>query len=319
MSVLRSMLFVPGNNLRMIVKACTLTADAVILDLEDAVPLGDKPTARVIVRDSVQAIRKRGMYVFVRVNALPTGLTTDDLESIILGCPDGIMLAKTESKDDVVEVSRIIREVEKREGLELGIVKMVALIESAKGIINAREIAFADKRMVAMAFGAGDYCRDLGRNVSFLTPQQTELLYARSHLVNCSVAAGIQSIDTTFFGLLTDTAGFAQEAALALQLGFNGKLCIHPSQLSIVNATFAPSPGEIDYAHRLVEAFEEAQAKGVGAISFEGKMVDGMNYQQSRALTTYAASISAKQKQKLNTPYVSLSEFFTAASVGETL
>jgi len=310
------MLYIPGNNMRMIVKACTLAADAVILDLEDAVPLGDKPTARVVVRDSIEAIKKRGTSVFVRVNALPTGLTGDDLESVVPGCPDGIMLAKTESSDDVHQVSRMIGEIEKRVGLGQGLVKLVALIESAKGIVNAREIALADQRMVAMAFGAGDYCRDLGRNVSFLTPQQTELLYARSHLVNCCAAAGIQPIDTPFFGLLTDTAGFTQEAALASQLGFKGKSCIHPSQLGTLNTTFAPTPGEIDYARRLAKAFEEAQSKGLGAISFEGKMVDGMNYQQSRALTAYAASISEKEKQRLNTPYVSLSEFLPAVSRG---
>ena len=310
MLVLRSMLFVPGNNMRMIVKAATLASDAIILDLEDAVALPDKATARVILRDSIKAIKQGGAYVFVRVNALSTNLTAEDLKFVTVAGLDGIMLAKAETKSDMAELDRMVGEIEKGSGLELGSVKVIPQVESAKGIVNVCEIASASERVIAVAFGSGDYYRDLGRNISSLSPQQTELLYASSQIVNCSVAAGVQPIDTVFFGLLTDTEGFTQETTLASQLGFKGKLLVHPSQIEIANTIFAPSPSEVDYARRLVVAFEEAQAKGMGAVSFEGKMIDYMSYQQAKGLTSFAEAIDLKEEKRQHVPYISLSQFF---------
>lgn len=312
MLVLRSMLFVPGNNLRMIVKAATLPSDAIILDLEDAVALPDKATARVIVRDSIKAIKQGGGYVFVRVNAMPTKLTGDDLQLVTTAGLDGIMLAKTETRADIAELDRMVGENEKRMGLEPGSVKLIPLVESARGVINAYEIASASERTIAVAFGAGDYYRDLGRNISSLSSQQNELLYARSQVVNGSVAARVQPIDTVFFGLLTDTESFTRETVLASQLGFKGKMLIHPNQIEIVNTIFAPSADEVEYAKRLVVAFQEAQSRGAGAISFEGKMIDYMNYQQAKDLTSFAEVINSKKETRQNVPYISLSQYFTA-------
>ena len=269
--------------MRMITKAATLPADAIILDLEDAVPLPDKATARIMIRDSIKGVKLGGTYVFVRVNALTTNLTTEDLKFVAVEGLDGLMLAKTETKSDIVELDSMLEETEKGGGLEPRSLKVVPLIESAKGVINAYEIASASERIIAVAFGAGDYYRDLGRGASF-SPEQTELLYARSRIVNCSVAAGVQAIDTVFFGLLTDREGFMKETMLALQLGFKGKLLIHPTQIEPVNKAFSPLPDEAEYARRVVEAFEEAQARGLGAISFEGKMIDYMNYKQAKDL-----------------------------------
>jgi len=293
----------------MIAKAATLASDAVILDLEDAVPLADKATARIIVRDSIKAVKSGGAYVFVRVNSLTTKLTTEDLKVVGNGL-DGVMLAKTETKSDVVELDHMLTEAEKVSGLEPGFLKIIPLIESAKGVVNAYEIASASERVVAAAFGAGDYYGDLGRNISFLSPEQTELLYPRSQIVNCSRAAGIQAIDTPFFGLLTDTEGFTREAILALQLGFKGKLLIHPAQIDIANRIFSPSEDEVGYARRVVEAFKEAQLKGLGAISFEGKMIDYMNYKQAKDLVNFVDAITEKEKRRRQTSYIPLSEFF---------
>ena len=314
MIVLRSMLYVPGNSMRMITKAATLASDAIILDLEDAVALPDKATARIMVRDSISAIKSGGAYVFVRVNALTTNLTAEDLKFVVVKGLDGIILAKTETKSDVAELDGMIEEAEKGAGLKSGSVTIIPLIESAKGVVNAHEIASASKRLVAVLFGAGDYYRDLGRAVSFLTPEQTELLYARSQIVNGSRAAGVQAIDTPFFGLLTDREGFAKETALALQLGFKGKQLIHPTQIEFVNKTFAPSAEEVGYSRRLAEAFEEAQARGLGAVSFEGKMIDVMSYNQAKELVDFVEVIAEKEKSRQLNPSVSLSRFFTSGS-----
>ncbi len=314
MIVLRSMLFVPGNSMRMITKAATLASDAIILDLEDAVPLPDKATARIMVRDSVKAVKSGGAYVFVRVNALTTNLTAEDLKFVVEGL-DGIILPKTETKSDVVELDGMLEEAERSSGLERGSLKVVPLIETAKGVINAYEIASASERVAAVAFGAGDYYRDLGRNVSFLSPEQTELLYARSHIVNGSRAAGVQAIDTPFFGLLTDMKGFAKETTLVLQLGFKGKLLIHPAQIDIANKIFSPSQDETKYARRVVEVFEEAQSRGLGAISFEGKMIDYMSYKQAKDFVSFVETIAGKEEKRQRAPSISLSQFFVSSSV----
>ena len=313
--VLRSMLFVPGNSMRMITKAATLAADAIILDLEDAVPLPDKGTARIMVRDSIKAIKSGGSAAFVRVNALTTNLTSEDLKFVCVDGLDGIMLAKTEAKSDVVELAGMLEEKERSLGLKKGSLLIVPLIESAKGVVNAYEIASASERVVAVAFGAGDYYRDLGRSVSFLSPEQTELLYARAQIVNGSRAAGVQAIDTPFLGLLTDREGFMRETTLALQLGFKGKLLIHPAQIDFVNKTFSPSPDESAYSRRVVEAFEEAQARGLGAISFEGRMIDIMSYRQAKDLVNFVELIAEREKRRHLAPTISLSQFFVPSYI----
>ncbi|MBA7594760.1 Citrate lyase subunit beta [subsurface metagenome] len=313
MMVLRSILFVPGNSMRMITKAATLAADAIILDLEDAVPLPDKPTARIMIRDSIKGVKFGGAYVFVRVNALTTNLTAEDLQSVVVEGLDGIMLAKAETKSDIEELDKMMGEAEEASGLESGAIKIIPLIESAKGVVNVYEIASVSKRVIAVAFGSGDYYRDLGRSVASLSPEQTELLYARSQIVNASVASRVPAIDTVFFGLLTDKEAFGQEIRLAFQLGFKGKLLVHPTQIEPVNKVFSPSSDEVKYANRVVEAFEAAQAKGLGAVSFEGKMIDEMNYKQAKDVVNFAELVSKKEEMRQEAGSVSFSHFFPSA------
>lgn len=313
MMVLRSILFVPGNSMRMITKAATLPADAIALDLEDAVPLPDKPTARIMIRDSIKGVKFGGAYVFVRVNALTTNLTAEDLQSVVVEGLDGIMLAKAETKSDIEELDKMMGEAEEASGLESGAIKIIPLIESAKGVVNVYEIASVSKRVIAVAFGSGDYYRDLGRNVASLSPEQTELLYARSQIVNASVASRVPAIDTVFFGLLTDKEAFGQEIRLAFQLGFKGKLLVHPTQIEPVNKVFSPSSDEVKYANRVVEAFEAAQAKGLGAVSFEGKMIDEMNYKQAKDVVNFAELVSKKEEMRQEAGSVSFTHFFPSA------
>ncbi|MFC1931322.1 HpcH/HpaI aldolase/citrate lyase family protein [Chloroflexota bacterium] len=312
MMVLRSMLFVPGNSMRMITKAPTLPADAIIFDLEDAVPLPDKETARILVRDSIKAVKAAGAYIFVRINALTTGLTAEDLKFIVVEGLDGVMLSKAESRSDVVELAGMLETAEKDRKLETGSVKIIPLFETAKGIVNVYEITSASERVVAVTFGAGDYYRDMGRSVSLLSPEQTELLYARSQVVVGSRAAGVQALDTVYFGLLTDREAFTREALLALQLGFKGKELIHPNQIEITNRIFAPSPEEAESARKVVEAFEEAQKKGLGAVSFEGKMIDYMNYVQAKDLVSFVELIAEKEKKRQKASSLGLSRFFAS-------
>ena len=309
MALLRSVLFVPGNNMRMIAKIATLDADAVILDLEDSVPLFDKETARIFIRDSMKPIKSSGISVFVRVNALSTELTKEDLKFVVVKDLDGIMLPKTETRVDIVKIKRMLRKTEKKIGIEQRNFKIIPLIETSKGVMNVHSIASASSRIVAIAFGAGDYYRDIGRDISSISSEQNELLYARSKIVNDSRAAGIPAIDTPYMGLLTDKKGLERETKRALQLGFKGKLLIHPNQIKITNEIFSPSENEVEYAKQLVAAFEEARNKGLGATSFEGKMIDKMHYQQAKELLDFAKIIAGKEKKRQERS-VSLFEFF---------
>jgi citrate lyase subunit beta/citryl-CoA lyase len=294
----------------MIVKAATLPTDAAIFDLEDAVSLEDKETGRIIARDYIKLIKQRGIHTFVRVNSLTTGLTTEDLESIVVQGLDGVMLAKTEAGSDVAQLSRMLDKVEKKSGVNRKSIKLIPLIESAKGVINAFHITSSSCRVIAVAFGAGDYCRDLGRDISTVSDDEIELLYARSNIVNTSRAAGVQAIDTPFLRSLTDKEAFHREVKLAVQLGFKGKQCIHPSQIETVNDMFSPSQEEVARAKRIVQAFESAHAKSLGVISFEGKMVDNMTYRQAKDTIEIAQSIEDKIRTRKQS-YVSIPEIFS--------
>ncbi len=309
MFLLRSMLYFPANSVRMIVKAVTLPVDAVIFDLEDALTLDDKEAGRIIARDYVKLVKQRGIYTFVRVNSLATGLTAEDLKSVVVQHLDGIMLAKTETGSDVAHISGMLDRVEKIAGIKRKSIRVVPLIESAKGVVNSFQIA-SNGRVVAVAFGAGDYSRDLGRDITQVSDDEIELLYARSNIVNSSRAAGVQAIDTPFFGPLTDREAFLREVKLAVRLGFKGKQCIHPSQVEPINNMFSPTQGEVDRATRIVQAFEKAQAKALGVISFEGKMVDNMTYRQAKDTIAVAQSIENKPTIT-SQPQVALSEIFS--------
>jgi len=296
--ILRSMLYAPGNNQKVITKAATLPIDSVILDLEDAVPLPDKETARILVRDSITLYRECSSYVFVRVNSMVTSLTKEDLKIVVVQGLHGVMLAKTEDSSEVCALDEMLTEAEKKRGMEVGLIRIVPLIESAKGVIKSYEITSASSRIEGLAFGAGDYYRDLGGDVGALSYEETELLYARSQIVNTSKAAGIQAIDTPYLGLLQDRDRFLNQIKIAKQLGFSGKQCIHPTQIDPVNDAFSPSENEVAYASRLVEAFKEAEAKGMGAISFEGKMIDRMSYLKAKELLDRKKAITEREKNR---------------------
>jgi len=313
MILLRSMLYFPANNVRAAVKATTLLTDAVIFDLEDAVAIDDKESGRILARALIKLVKRRGIHTFVRVNALGTGLTTDDLNSTVTDGLDGVVLPKAERESDVAELSGMLDGAEKKAGLVSESVKLVPLIETAKGVVNTYQIVSSSDRIVAVAFGAGDYCRDLGRDVNSVSPEEIELLYARSHIVNAGRAAGVQAIDTPFLGSLTDREAFLKEIDLAVRLGFKGKQCVHPSQTEPVNKMFSPSREEVSRARRIVEAFEQAQARNIGVIAFEGKMVDLMTYRQAKYVLETSERIALSTPARKALP-VNLSEVFSAST-----
>ncbi len=279
--VLRSLLFVPGNNYRTIVKAPKIDCDAVVFDLEDAVPIEDKETARIFVRDAIKELNFR-QFKIVRVNSWDTGFTETDLKEIVQPSLDGIMLPKSESREDVEKLDRTLAELEKERGIKVGSIKIIPLIESHKGVINAYKIASASDRCIALAFGALDYYRTLGRTYFKFSETQQELFFARAMIVNSAKAAGLKAIDTPFLGLLVDREGLRRESELAWQLGFDGKLAIHPKHVEIINEVFTPSKEEIEQAMEIVKVYEEAKAQGLGATTLRGRMIDYATYVQAK-------------------------------------
>ena len=299
--VLRSMLYVPANSWRMITNATAEGADALILDLEDGCPMSEKETGRVFARDSIPMLKEQLAKVFVRVNSLETGLTETDISYVVTQGLDGIMLAKTESKEDVFTIDRLLQEEELKKGLELKSVLLIALLETPQGILNIREIIAASDRVVAVGFGAGDFSREMGAGmgVTKLSPEEyfPMVLYARSNIAMAARAAGIQAIDTPFFGLVIDLEGLIRESEKVKLLGFSGKQLTHPRHVASVNAAFSPAEEDVAFARMVVKVYEEARAKGLGATTIGGKMIDYGSFKRAEALLSTARVIEARAKR----------------------
>lgn len=266
----RSLLFMPGDDRHKIEKGAGLDVDSVVMDLEDGVALNQKDTARETVREALNTLEFGDTERLVRINPVGSGLEDDDLALTIDGRPDGYVVPKVKSVDQVRWVSNWLAGIERdRDWPERGI-RLLVLIESARSVLAVERIAAASRRLDALIFGAEDFAGDVGAT---RTAEGHEVLYARSVVVVAAAAYNLQAIDTVFVEL-QDTEGLRAETEFALQLGYDGKLAIHPRQVPVLNDVFTPSDEEVTRARRLVEAFEEHQEAGAGAFEYEGKMVD---------------------------------------------
>jgi citrate lyase subunit beta/citryl-CoA lyase len=296
------MLFVPANSWRMITTAATEGGDAVILDLEDACPIAEKETGRIFARDSIPMLKEKGMDVFVRVNSFDTGLTEKDIDYVVVAGLDGVMLPKTESKGDILRLDRLLKVEEEKKGLALNSVVILPLLESPKGISTVSEIISGSQRVIGVSFGAGDYSREIGAGmgVTSLSPEEYFLMasHPRSCIALAARAAGIFAIDAPFFGLVIDLDGLFREARKVKLMGFTGKLLVHPRHVDSVNQVFSPSKEEIDFARRVIKAYEEAKAKGLGATSLGGRMIDYGSYRRALNLISISEKISEREKRK---------------------
>ncbi|MCQ2145835.1 MAG: citrate (pro-3S)-lyase subunit beta [Bacteroidales bacterium] len=265
----RTMMFIPGNNPAMMQDAFIYRPDSIMLDLEDAVTMAEKDAARLLVHNALKSIDFRGIERVVRINPLSTPYGRKDVEAVIKGGVDVIRMPKTETADEVRELEAEIEKVETKLGC-LGRTRIMAAIESAEGICNAYAIAKASKRMMGIALGAEDYTANLKTQ---RTPGGAELLFARQTIVVAARAAGIDCFDTVFSNL-DDMESFRNEVELIHNLGFDGKSIINPRQISVVNEVFAPKAKDIEKARKIIAGIKEAEAKGSGVISVNGKMVD---------------------------------------------
>lgn len=266
----RSMLFVPGNNPGMIRDAHIYGSDSIMFDLEDSVAITEKDAARFLVYEALTRLHYGSKELVVRINDLSSGLGVADLEAIVRAQPDVIRLPKTDSAKDVIECEREIERIEREAGIPVGKTGMMAAIESANGVLNAREIAFSSKRLIGIALGAEDYVTDLKTTRS---PEGIELLFARGMIVNAAKAAGIMALDTVYSDV-NNEEGFIAEATMIRKMGFDGKSVINPRQIAPLHAVFTPSEKDLMKARAIMEAIAEANARGSGVASLKGKMID---------------------------------------------
>jgi len=269
MPVFRSFLFAPGNHPRRVEKALTLGADAVILDLEAAVANAEKAATRAIVIEALG--RPRRCQGYVRVNSLGTQWSHGDFFAVVVPGVDGIILPKVESAGDLQTGEWLLGALERERGLVEGSIDLIPIIETAAGFSNLKDIARAARRTKRLSFGAGDFTLDVGLT---WTRDEGELLPFRSAIVLESRAAGLEPPLDTVWAALKDAEGFERSVRRVKDLGFQGKLCIHPDQVPVVNDCFRPTEAELTHARRVVHAFAQAERDGLAAIQVDGQFVD---------------------------------------------
>jgi citrate lyase subunit beta/citryl-CoA lyase len=294
MKPLRSLLFVPGNKAAWMEKAPQYGADALILDLEDSVPYPDKEAARALVRQAIADLSARGQTLFVRVNALDSDLTGDDLNAIVCAGLTGLLPPKVESADDVQQLETLLAYFERREGLAPGSIELIPTLETAKGIRNAYDIALASPRVASIAGGAGkggDTNRSLGYR---WTREGTETLFIRSKVLLDARAAGIQYPLVASWFDVGDLDGLIADARRNRQLGFSGMLLIHPSHVGPVNEIFTPSAEELAYYKGLLEVMETAARQGTAAVAYQGAMVDIAMVKTAEQMLEFARAVGVQ-------------------------
>jgi citrate lyase beta subunit len=272
----RSLHFVPGGNERMIARALTLAADGLILDLEDAVPPDRKAATRPIVRDWLQKLDFGGRERWVRMNPIATPHGRDDLEATMAGRPDGYVVPKPRTAADVREVAQTLDALESRHGIPHGATRLIPIAtETAEGLLDIRAVTAASPRVVAVSWGVEDLGAAMG--LGRVRDGEGRYLdiprYARVMCCVAAAAAGVDALDTVYTDI-ADLAGLRRECDDAVQMGFTGKISIHPDQVPVINGVFTPAREVVEEARELVTAFEEARRRGVYAFTFKGRMVD---------------------------------------------
>ena len=280
MAVMRSVFYVPSNNEKMVAKAPTITADILTLDLEDSVPPAEKPKGRKMIQEYLKSGRasQASANLYVRINNWETLMTNDDLESIVHPGLNGVCLAKCGSADNVKRLDWKLEELEQRRGMKVGTVGIQLLIETAKGVINAYPAATASPRVNSLIFGAVDYTKDMRVT---LTSEGMEQLYARYYTAVTARAAGCVAIDCPFVAF-QDMAAFEKSTREGRQMGYEGRMLIHPSQIEPSHIIYTPSFGDVEWAEGIKKVFEEEGiAKGAAAVTYKGKMVDTPVYENA--------------------------------------
>jgi len=280
--LLRSLLFVPGNNSRFLEKAKSLQADIVCFDLEDSVPLVEKKSARNLIKNALKSRSDYHSEIYVRTNSPVSGLIPDDLLDIIQKGVNGIVIPKVNTVNEIKKIEKIMLGLEKKRKLKP--IEIIASIESTEGVVNAYLIASCSKRISALVFGVFDLLNDLG--VEY-TKKPEGAAYSRAKIPVDARAAGKYAIDAIWQDL-DDVTGLEQDSLVAKNLGYVGKSIIHPNQVDIVHKVFYPTSAEIEWAKKVVSAYDMAKKNKKGATTVDGKMIDEVHYKRAISLLNSA-------------------------------
>ena len=268
----RSLLFMPGDDRHKIEKAAGLDVDSIILDLEDGVAFNRKAEARDVIITALQQVAFGPRECLIRINPVSSPFCRPDLDATVTVRPQGYVIPKVEEPEDLLSVSHFLDDMERQHGWPVGGMRLLALIETARGVMNLREIAGATARLDALMFGAEDLAGDMGAT---RTRAGWEVFYARSAVVTAAAAYDLQAIDTVFVALtVEDDDPLAAECEFARAMGYQGKMAIHPRQVPIINQAFSPTAADIAQAQELVDEYTQAQTSGSGVFVLNGKMVD---------------------------------------------
>ncbi len=278
----RTLLYVPGDDRHKVQKAATLGADCVCLDMEDGVALSRRATARSLVAESLASLDFGRSERLARINPVGSGMEADDLAAVLPARPDGIVVPKVTEPEHVRWVSRRIAEWDAASPIRLQVI-----VESARALVNLKEIASADPRLDGLIFGAEDLAADVGAT---RTREGREMDYARGAILTCAAAFGLQAIDMVYLDF-HDDEGLEREARLGAQLGYSGKQAIHPRQIEPIHRAFTPSDDEVARAHAIVEAYAAHAGQGAGAFVLDGKMVDMPVVKAAERLLARAANV----------------------------
>ena len=266
----RAILYTPGDDLKKISKAITLGVDCACLDMEDGVAANRKEAARQTIAEALRTLDFGRSERLVRINPVGSGLEHDDIITVIPARPDGIVIPKVRDGFQIKWVSEQLSAIEEQNGLPIGGIILIAIIETAIGIVNLREVVAADSRLEALNFGAEDLAADIGAHRS---QSGWEVFHSRSEVVTHAAAYGLQAIDMVYIDF-QDSEGLQVQATKGAHLGYDGKQIIHPNQVNPVQEAYTPNNAEIKEAKSIVEAFAAHQAAGKGAFAMNGKMVD---------------------------------------------
>ena len=290
MELLRSWMFVPGHRQRMIDKALGLNADAIMLDIEDGVAPSEKDTARKNIGESLGRKKTPGSPArYVRINAIGHPRMDADLDAVVRPGLEGLVLPKVDTVAEARKVDAILTDRESKRRMPSGGIKLLIAIESPKGLLNAPAIAASSSRVTGLMFGAEDFGREIGLP-AVREGEARDLIFARSAMVIAAASAHVQAIDGVWVDL-NDGAGLLGFAKQSRRLGFSGMSCIHPSQVDAINTTFSPTAEEIDYCQKVLQAFEEANARGDGSIAFGGQLIDRPIVERARRTIDMAKSL----------------------------
>ena len=293
--VQRSMMILPVHVRRFVDKSYLRGADAIVLDMEDAVPPAEKQEARKMVKESVEMAGRGGADVLVRVNNEPS-LLFDDLEASVLPGVHGIFVPKVESAEDVTRVAKRIAELEEDRGLERGQLRLSVHIESPAGLLALQAIAAASDRIESMSLGMDDYRLELGVEPS---EDAIEILFPLAMMVTVCKATGISPLGILgSVAKVRDLDGFERAAERARHLGCEGAFCVHPDQVTILNRVFCPSPRDVEHARRVVAAFEQGSKMGRAAVNLDGGMVDTPIYKRGKLVLQRVESIAEVDQRK---------------------